>query len=144
MSISDVLHGKSRQVVKVRESDTVETAVRKLAEHRIGAVVVEDQWMHNAGIFSERDFVNATADRGAHALTMKVGELMTSPFVSCRPTDRVEDALAAMTNARIRHLPVVQDGKLAGIVSIGDLVKHRLDEKALEANVLLDIARLHA
>jgi CBS domain-containing protein len=144
MSISDVLHGKSRQVVKVRETDSVESAVRKLADHRIGAVVVEDQWMHNAGIFSERDFVNAVADRGAQALTMKVSELMTSPIVSCRPTDRVEDALAAMTNARIRHLPVIEGGKLTGIVSIGDLVKHRLDEKALEANVLLDIARLHA
>jgi CBS domain-containing protein len=144
MSISDVLHGKSRQVVKVRETDTVEAAVGKLAEHRIGAVIVEDQWMHNIGIFSERDFVNAVADRGVRALTLKVADLMTSPFVSCRPTDRVEDALAAMTNARIRHLPVVENGQLAGIVSIGDLVKHRLDEKALEANVLLDIARLHA
>ncbi|MFL5280235.1 MAG: CBS domain-containing protein, partial [Rhodopila sp.] len=70
--------------------------------------------------------------------------LMTKGVITCRPDDRVETALGAMTLAKIRHLPVVDGGKLAGIVSIGDLVKHRLDEKALEANVLLDISRLHA
>ncbi|HEX2943846.1 MAG TPA: CBS domain-containing protein [Rhodopila sp.] len=144
MSISDILHGKGRQVVTVRTTDTVEFAVRKLAEHRIGAVVVEDKWMHQAGIFSERDFVNAIAEYGAAALTMTVEQLMSAPVITCRPNDKVEDALAAMTNAKIRHLPVVENKQLLGIVSIGDLVKHRLDEKALEANVLLDISRLHA
>lgn len=144
MSISDVLHGKGHQVVKVRTSDSVEAAVRKLSEDRIGAVVVEDQWMRLSGIFSERDFVNAVAEHGAAALTYPVEKLMSAPLVTCRLTDSVDTALAAMTMARIRHLPVVNDGQLVGIVSIGDLVKHRLDEKALEANVLLDIARLHA
>jgi CBS domain-containing protein len=144
MSISDVLHGKGHQVVKVRTTDSVETAVRKLSEQRIGALVVEDQWMRHTGIFSERDFVNAVAEHGARALTIPVEKLMSAPVVTCRLHDRVETALAAMTMAKIRHLPVVDDGKLVGIVSIGDLVKHRLDEKALEANVLLDIARLHA
>ena len=144
MSISDVLHSKGHQVSKVRTTDTVETAVRKLAAERIGAVIVEDQWMRHAGIFSERDFVNAVAEHGAQALALQVDKLMTAPLVTCRPTDRVETAMAAMTMAKIRHLPVVENGQLVGIVSIGDLVKHRLDEKALEANVLLDIARLHA
>lgn len=144
MSISDVLHGKGHHVVKVRTTDTVQTVVRKLADERIGAVIVEDQWMRHAGIFSERDFVNAVAEEGAQVLGYQVDRLMSAPVVTCRPTDRVETAMAAMTMAKIRHLPVVQDGKLIGIVSIGDLVKHRLDEKALEANVLLDIARLHA
>jgi CBS domain-containing protein len=144
MSISDVLHSKGHQVVKVRTTDTVETAVRKLSEQRIGALVVEDQWMRHAGIFSERDFVNAIAEHGSRTLTFPVEKLMTAHVVTCRPADSVETALAAMTMAKIRHLPVVDAGKLVGIVSIGDLVKHRLDEKALEANVLLDIARLHA
>jgi len=144
MSISDVLRGKGRQVVKVRTTDTVQDAVRKIADHRIGAVVVEDSWMKPVGIFSERDFVNAVAEHGAEALTFPVERLMTAPMVTCRPTDNVENALAAMTMAKIRHLPVEENGKLVGIISIGDLVKHRLDEKALEANVLLDIARLHA
>jgi len=144
MSISDVLHGKGHKVVMVRTTDTVQSAVRKLADERIGAVVVEDQWMRHAGVFSERDFVNAIAEHGALALTFPVEKLMTSPVVTCRPADRVDTALAAMTMGKIRHLPVVDGGQLVGIVSIGDLVKHRLDEKALEANVLLDIARLHA
>jgi CBS domain-containing protein len=144
MSISDVLHGKGHQVVKVRTTDTVQAAVRKLADHRIGAVVVEDPWMRHAGIFSERDFVKAMAEHGAEALSFRVERLMTTPVVTCRPTDKVETVMATMTMARMRHLPVEDNGQLIGIVSIGDLVKHRLDEKALEANVLLDIARLHA
>ena len=144
MTISDVLHGKGHQVVKVRTTDSVETAIRKLSNERIGAVIVEDQWMRHAGIFSERDFVNAIAEHGAQALAIPVEKLMTAPVVTCRLSDQVETAMAAMTMAKIRHLPVLEDGRLVGIVSIGDLVKHRLDEKALEANVLLDIARLHA
>ncbi len=143
MSISAVLHGKGHQVVKVQTSDTVETAVRKLAEYRIGAVIVEDQWMRPAGIFSERDFVNAVAEQGSDVLALPVERLMSTRLVTCRLTDSIETAMAAMTMAKIRHLPVVDDGKLIGIVSIGDLVKNRLDEKALEANVLLDIARFH-
>jgi CBS domain-containing protein len=144
MSISDVLRVKGHHVVTVRTTDLVQAVVRKLSDERIGAVVVEDQWMRHAGIFSERDFVNAVAKYGADALTLTVEKLMSAPIVTCRSDDRVETAMAAMTMAKIRHLPVVDAGKLVGIVSIGDLVKHRLDEKALEANVLLDIARLHA
>lgn len=144
MSISDVLHGKGHQVVKVRETDTVETVVRKLFAERIGAVIVENQWMHHIGIFSERDFISAIAEEGAKTLSYPVAKLMTTQLITCRLTDKVETALAAMTAAKVRHLPVVDGDKLVGIVSIGDLVKHRLDEKALEANVLLDIARLHA
>ena len=144
MFISDVLHTKGSRVVKVRTTDTVQTAVNEMAAQRIGAVVVENEWMRHAGIFSERDFMNAVAEHGALALTLPVETIMSSALVTCRPSDRLDTALAAMTMARIRHLPVVEDGRLVGIVSIGDLVKHRLDEKALEANVLLDIARLHA
>ncbi len=144
MFISDVLHTKGGRVVKVRTTDTVQTAVNEMAAQRIGAVVVENEWMRHAGIFSERDFMNAVAEHGALALTLPVETIMSSTLVTCRPSDRLDTALAAMTMAKIRHLPVVEDGRLVGIVSIGDLVKHRLDEKALEANVLLDIARLHA
>ncbi|HVY16530.1 MAG TPA: CBS domain-containing protein [Rhodopila sp.] len=144
MFISDVLQEKGRRVVSVRDTETVQDAVAKLAEHRIGAVIVEDQWMRHAGIFSERDFVNAVAQQGAKVLTYPVSKLMSAPVVTCRPEDKIETAMGAMTLAKIRHLPVVENGHLIGIVSIGDLVKYRLDEKALEANVLLDLARLHA
>jgi CBS domain-containing protein len=142
MFIADVLHSKGHDVVKIRAADSVMFAVGKLAEHRIGALVVESQWMRFIGIFSERDFVNAIAHDGAVALHYKVQQLMSSPLVSCRSTDRIDAALATMTLAKIRHLPVIDDGELKGIVSIGDLVKHRLDEKELEANVLLELSRM--
>jgi CBS domain-containing protein len=142
MTIVDILSKKGGQIIKVRLNDTAVAAVRKLAEHRIGAVVVEDDWMRPVGIFSERDFVDAVAKFGAEALTKTAKSLMSSPIISCLPTDGVDEAMAKMTLARIRHLPVIEDGKLLGIVSIGDLVKHRLDEKALEAAVLLDLSRM--
>jgi CBS domain-containing protein len=144
MFISDVLSVKGRNVVRVHPTDSVDLAVRKLVEHRIGAVVVEDRWMKPVGIFSERDFIRAVAKEGSAALGRQVRELMTSPVMSCRSSDRIDAALATMTMARIRHLPVIDGGELRGIVSIGDLVKHRLDEKELEANVLLEISRMHA
>ena len=144
MLISDVLRSKGSDVVQIRTADSVALAVRKLAEHRIGALVVEDRWMKLVGIFSERDFVNAIARDGAAVLGYDVEQLMTSPIISCRTSDRIDAALATMTVSRIRHLPVIDDGRLKGIVSIGDLVKQRLDEKELEANVLLEISRMRA
>ena len=144
MFISDVLRTKSHGVLTIRPEDSVELAVRKLAEQRIGALVVEDRWMKPVGIFSERDFIRATAREGATVLGYEVRQLMTTPIMSCRSSDRVDAALATMTLARIRHLPVIDGDELKGIVSIGDLVKHRLDEKELEAGVLLEISRMHA
>src|SRR5262249_35738847 len=135
MFISDVLRVKGREVVRIQARDNVGIAVHQLAERRIGALVVEDSWRKPVGIFSERDFIKAVARDGAAALGYEVRQLMTSPIMSCRSSDRLDAALATMTLARIRHLPVIDDGELKGIVSIGDLVKHRLDEKELEASV---------
>jgi CBS domain-containing protein len=144
MFISDVLRTKGHNVVKIHPADSVELAVRKLAEHRIGALVVEDRWMKPVGVFSERDFINAVARDGAAALGFQVQQLMSTPMRTCRSSDRVDAVLATMTIARIRHLPIIEDNALKGIVSIGDLVKHRLDEKELEASVLRDISRMRA
>jgi CBS domain-containing protein len=144
MSISDVLHHKGSRVMKVAPDETALAAVRKLSEHHIGALVVEDVRMRVVGIFSERDFLHAVAEHGAAALTMKVETLMGAPPAICHPADTVDGVMARMTMAKIRHLPVIDQGKLVGIVSIGDLVKHRLDEKALEADVLLDMSRMRA
>ncbi len=143
MLISDVLRGKGREVITVRASDKVNVAVRLLAERRIGAVMVED-YLKPVGIFSERDLVNALARSGPRALDYEVRELMTSPFLSGAPSDRVDAVLGLMTVRRIRHFPILDGGELVGLVSIGDLVKQRLDEKELEANVLLEITRRHA
>jgi CBS domain-containing protein len=144
MFISDVLRTKGHHVEKIHPTDSVELAVRKLAEHRIGALVVEDRWMKPIGIFSERDFINAMARDGAAVLGLEVEQLMSRPIRTCRSSDRIDAVLATMTIARIRHLPVIDGNELKGIVSIGDLVKHRLDEKELEASVLRDISRMRA
>jgi CBS domain-containing protein len=144
MLISDVLRTKGHHVERIHPTGSVEVAVRKLAEHRIGALVVEDRWMKPVGIFSERDFINAVARQGAGVLGFEVQQLMSTPLLTCRSADRVDAVLATMTMARIRHLPVVENNELKGIVSIGDLVKHRLDEKELEASVLRDISRMRA
>jgi CBS domain-containing protein len=144
MSIMEILREKGHQVVTARPTDSVMSVVRELAGQGIGAVVVASAWMRPVGIFSERDLVGAVAEHGAAALNMPIGNFMKSPVVSCRPMDRIDDAMARMTAGKIRHLPVIENGKLLGIVSIGDLVKHRLDEKVLEANVLLDLTRMHA
>jgi CBS domain-containing protein len=144
MLISDVLRTKGQNVVKIRTTDSIKLAVRMLAEHRIGSLVVEDHIANLVGIFSERDFINAIARDGAAVLGLNVQELMSKRIISCRSTDRVDAVLATMTNVHIRHLPVFDDGELKGLVSIGDLVKYRLDEKELEASVLLDISRMRA
>ncbi len=142
MLISDVLNIKGHEVAKVLSTDLVVAAVRTLSERRIGAVVVQDQWMKPVGIFSERDLLNAIARRGPHALDLQVHELMTAPMITCHASDRIDAALAMMTLKKIRHLPVADNGALAGIVSIGDLVKYRFGEKELEANVLREISRM--
>ena len=144
MLISDVLRSKGHHVERIHPTDSVEVAIRKLAEHRIGALVVEDRWMKPVGIFSERDFINAAARDGAAVLGFQVQQLMSTPILTCRSSDRIDAVLATMTMSRIRHLPVVENSELKGIVSIGDLVKHRLDEKELEASVLRDIQRMRA
>ena len=142
MQISDVLHTKGRTVITVQATDTVTSVVRLLAEKRIGAVVVEDPRQQMVGIISERDLVNAVAREGGAALGREVRALMTTKVITCTPADRIEAVLARMTMSRIRHLPVIEAGRLVGMISIGDLVHHRLSEKELEAGVLLDIARM--
>jgi len=142
MLISDVLRSKGHNVVKVYADDSIDLAIHKLAEHRIGALLVEDRWMKLVGIFSERNVINAIARDGASALGVDVKQWTSKRIVSCRCSDRVNAVLATMTNVRVRHVPVIDDGELKGIVSIGDLVKHRLDEKNLETSVLRDMSRM--
>jgi CBS domain-containing protein len=142
MFVADILRNKGPEVLKVRPGDQVATAVQVLAQHRIGALAVEDEWQKLVGVFSERDLVNALARHGPGALSFEVRELMSSPVITCQPGDRIDAMLAKMTRNKIRHLPVVEAGELIGIISIGDLIKHRLDAKELEAAVLLDLSRL--
>ena len=131
MRISDVLHEKGSQVFTIRPDQRVSEAVQRLAEHHIGALVVE-QMLKPIGIFSERDLVNRLAKSGSRAWDFEVRELMTTPVITGRPDDAIEQTLALMTRRRIRHLPIVEADTLVGMVSLGDLVKYRLDQKELE------------
>ncbi|MDA8251992.1 MAG: CBS domain-containing protein [Rhodospirillales bacterium] len=144
MLISDVIAIKGRRVATLLPTDTVERAVRLLAEQRIGAVVVEDPWQKIVGIFSERDLVRLLAQEGPAVLQRALAAVMTHNVITCRADDRIDDILRLMTINKVRHVPVTEAGRLAGIVSIGDLVNRRLTEKQQEAEVLLEIARMRA
>ncbi len=142
MFISEVLRIKGNAVATVSPDDNIQAAVRKLAELRIGAVVVQDKWQKLVGIFSERDLVRLLHREWKEALDHRVGDVMTRSVITCRSSDRIDSVLSVITLNKVRHVPVVDNGTLAGIVSIGDLVKHRLDEKEMEAGVLLEISRM--
>ncbi|MDQ6937016.1 MAG: CBS domain-containing protein [Actinomycetota bacterium] len=128
MKISDVLRDKGGQVVTTRPERTVAHLVRELAEHGVGALVVTDAAGRIAGIVSERDVVRRLDDRGAALLDAPIGDIMTESVSTCSPGDSLDDVMRVMTERRIRHLPVLRDGELAGIVSIGDVVKTRIGE----------------
>jgi CBS domain-containing protein len=121
-------------VVTSHPDATVERAIAVLRLRGIGALVVSDDGENVIGILSERDIVEAMARHGGELLAVSVSEVMTCPVVTCEPADSVAELMAEMTNRRIRHFPVVDDGRLVGIVSIGDLVKSRLDEIEYEAH----------
>ena len=136
MNVETILSAKGRAVATIRPGETVGAVVDMLISHNIGALVVSRDGKSVDGIISERDIVHGLADRGADLLSFRVDEVMTRGVATCGPTDTIDQLMAEMTNRRIRHLPVVQDGQLCGIVSIGDVVKSRLDEVEYEARSL--------
>ncbi|MFZ2004432.1 MAG: CBS domain-containing protein [Stellaceae bacterium] len=134
MNVHTILRNKGKSVVTIHPDATVERAVAVLRLRAIGALVVSDDGENVIGILSERDIVEAMGRHGGDLLAVSVGEVMTCPVVTCEPEDSVAELMAEMTNRRIRHFPVVDRGRLIGIVSIGDLVKNRLDEIEYEAH----------
>ncbi len=135
MTIAAILGGKGQDVITIAGEHSVRDAVALLAEKRIGAVpVIEGGGV--AGIFSERDVIHSLQRDGAGALDQPVRNVMTAPAISVTRAEPVLAALSLMTRRRIRHLPVVEDGALLGFVSIGDLVKHRIERIEAEANDL--------
>jgi CBS domain-containing protein len=133
MPVSHILGVKGRNVFTVRPTDTVETVAKILGEKRIGAVVVTDLAGHLAGIVSERDVVRHIAAEGASVLKKQAADIMTKNVHTCREGDSEQDLMLLMTEKRIRHLPVVNAGKLAGMISIGDVVKLRIESIEREA-----------
>ena len=133
MTVKSILEGKGNDVATLRAKVTVAEAVKLLADMRIGAVVITDGDGRIEGILSERDVVRAIAAEGAAALARPVAELMTSPVRTCREDNSVNDVMQEMTRRRFRHLPVERNGRLVGIVSIGDVVKRRIEDVEREA-----------
>jgi CBS domain-containing protein len=136
MRISDVLRVKGDQVVTVTPDTDVARLLAVLAEHRIGAVIVSADGRRVDGIVSERDVVRAIAARGAGVLGEQVSRIHTSEVHTVTPDAAIDDVERLMTERRFRHVPVVVDGQLRGVVSIGDVVKHRIDELEAERTSL--------
>lgn len=136
MNVETILHSKGRRVATVRADAPIAKAVELLRRNGVGALVVSDEGDTVDGIVSERDIVLGLFSHGGDLLTCPVSEVMTRDVVTCDPGDSVGELMAEMTNRRIRHFPVVADGRLCGIVSIGDLVKSRLDEMEYETRSL--------
>ena len=136
MNVEGILRSKGANVVTIRPDASVRQLVDGLREERIGAMVVSEDGRAVLGIVSERDVVRGLAERGPGILDAPVAEVMTRQVFSCTPQDSVKHVMAEMTKRRIRHLPVLAEGVLSGIVSIGDVVKNRLEEMETETNVL--------
>lgn len=143
MEVRQIIRDKGDKVVTMRPSDSIDTLVRRLRLEGIGAVVVSTDGATIEGIISERDVVRGLAEHGAELPRMTVSDLMTKHVRTCSPADGVKDLMHMMTQYRIRHLPVMEQGRLVGIVSIGDIVKSRLADMEMEANVLRDYAVAH-
>lgn len=136
MKISDVVKNKpSHTVVTIAPDASVRELLKLLSEHNIGALVVSTDGEHVDGIVSERDVVRTLHADGT-VINAQVGQIMTSEVRTCAVEDALEDLMQVMTESRIRHVPVVTDGKLAGIISIGDVVKHRMDQLEFERDQL--------
>ena len=139
MNIEAVVQAKGRHVETVTPDTPIADVCQRLRMKNIGALVVSRDGEHIDGIISERDIVWGLAREGAEVLRKSVAHAMTKSVITCAPDDHLTKVMAIITSKRIRHLPVVADGKLAGIVSIGDLMKTRLQEVELEASVLRDV-----
>ena len=137
MNVEHILARKGREVRTIEPDASLENALQRLRAERIGALVVSTDGARIAGILSDRDILYAIADRGVEVLGESVGGAMTKRVFTCSREDRVSRIMALMTDRRIRHVPVVdEDGRLCGMVSIGDVVKQRLDEIEGEAAAL--------
>lgn len=140
MKVAEILKGKVPGVMSVRPDETIATLSHRMRLARVGAMVVTGDEGELVGIISERDIVYGLAEHGARGLSLRVADLMTERVLTCTPADSVGHVAQVMTEKRVRHLPVVESRKLVGIVSLGDVVKHRLEEMTLEASVLRDMA----
>ena len=141
MDVKSVLDSKGRRVMTARPRATIATIAHRFRQERIGALVItDDDEKTILGIVSERDVVHGLSNHGAELLAMRVEQIMTREVATCSPGDKLKTVMAQMTRLRARHIPAVENGVLCGLISIGDVVKHRLDDLEMEASVLRDYA----
>ena len=138
MNVEGILKTKGAGVVTIEEGKQIHEIARVLHEKRIGAAVVVDSADNVCGVLSERDVVRAIAKEGPAALHQSVSSFMTADVITCGLHDTIDQLMNLMTDRRIRHLPVLEEGKLVGIISIGDVVKWRIAETVMEAEALRD------
>jgi len=138
MTVKAILSGKGSDVFSIEPTATLDTAVKTLAAHRIGALLVFGPDRRVIGILSERDVVRALAEQGADVLNKPLAQVMTRKVVTCSQTETVGTIMERMTTGKFRHVPVVEQEQVVGIISIGDVVKHRLHEMEREAAALRD------
>jgi CBS domain-containing protein len=143
MKVEAILGAKGGVVETVRPDAKVSMAVHRMRMQNVGALVVSRDGEHVEGVLSERDIVRALTRHGADLLEMSVVAVMSRNVPVCAPGDPLTSVMSQMTRTRNRHVPVVEDGRLCGIVSVGDVVKHRLEEMELEAKVLRDAYLTH-
>jgi CBS domain-containing protein len=136
MTVKAIVSRKGRDVLTIEPTASLAAAVKLLAERRIGAIVITGADHQVIGILSERDIVRALASRGTAALDEPVGQVMTRKVMTCSEDETIASLAGRMTEGKFRHLPVVEGGRLAGIVSIGDVVKFRLEEMERESSAL--------
>lgn len=138
MHVAAILKEKGRAVETVEPEEALTEVVRRLVAHRIGAIVVCEAGIGVVGIVSERDIVRMIAAHGMDALQRPVSDAMTREVTTCGEADTIDELMSRMTEGRFRHLPVVENGNLVGIISIGDVVKHRVAEVEIEASAMRD------
>ena len=136
MNVASILQSKGRNVVTARPARTIAYVVEKLKGKGIGALVVSEDRSAVLGIISERDILRGLAEHGARVLDMRVADLMTRDVITCSPATEIDELMGVMTENRIRHLPVVEDEALSGIVTIGDVVKSRLEQIEHDAQAM--------
>lgn len=141
MTVKTILSAKGSDVVVIEPTATLAVAARLMSEHRIGALVILGAQRRVTGILSERDIVRALAKHGAAALDHPVSQTMTREVMHCTADETVSGVMSRMTAGRFRHLPVVENGRMVGIVSIGDVVKERVEEIEHESEALRDYIR---
>lgn len=141
MYVAEILRAKGAGAITIVQTETVEAAAKILREKKFGSLVVRDRSGKLAGIITERDIIRGIADRGAASLSYKVEDLMTREVKTCKSTDSIKQVMELMAQRRVRHVPVVENGELLGMISSTDVVKFRLEEKASEVAVLRDLSR---